>query len=67
MGSYSCPVCHEDVAPIAWLLATSRAEELADSEVCARGPGHIPQERRRCPACGATLERTPPGRWQVAA
>jgi hypothetical protein len=58
MGRYACPICDEDVSPV-------RLGRAPDGEIIPSVHGRL-VERKRCPACGVSLERTPLDRWRTA-
>jgi hypothetical protein len=58
MEAHPCPVCSEDVA----LVTLGR---YSDGRIVPTAGGLL-IERKSCPACGASLERTPVEHWRKA-
>jgi ribosomal protein S27AE len=58
MKRYSCPICSENVPPVAF-------GRTSDGEIVPRANGLL-IETRQCPRCGEFLERTPLDRWHTA-
>jgi hypothetical protein len=58
MGRYSCPVCSADVPPVS-------LGRISDGRITGPSAQGLLIERKKCPACGESLERTPLDRWHT--
>jgi hypothetical protein len=58
MGRYSCPICNEDVEPVA-------VGRISDGRIAPSADGLL-VETKQCVVCGEFLERTPLDGWHTA-